>query len=72
MGKSLKCFPPGFAPIADENGSKNAFHATVNPAGSCGDDRFTMAQKIEFKGNNTPTFGIPQPLSEMLVPPSGE
>ncbi|KAL2276768.1 hypothetical protein FJTKL_00430 [Diaporthe vaccinii] len=50
----------------------NAFHATVNPAGSCGDDRFTMAQKIEFKGNNTPSFGIPQPLSEMLVPPSGE
>lgn len=59
-------------PMADNHGLKNAFHATVNPAGSCGDDRFTMAQKMEFQGNNTPVFGIPQPLSEILVAPSGE
>ncbi|KAF5568919.1 glycosyl hydrolase family 43 [Fusarium phyllophilum] len=51
---------------------KNAFHATSNPKGSCGTDRFTLAQKVTFKPNNSPQFGIPQPLSAVLQPLSGE
>ncbi|KAF4828494.1 Extracellular exo-alpha-(1-_5)-L-arabinofuranosidase [Colletotrichum tropicale] len=50
----------------------NAFHATRNSAGSCGGDRFTSAQIVTFDENNTPNFGIPQPLGEILTPPSGE
>ncbi|KAH7235421.1 glycosyl hydrolase [Fusarium tricinctum] len=50
----------------------NAFHATNNPKGSCGTDRFTLAQKVTFKSGNVPDFGIPQPLSAILHPPSGE
>ncbi|KAM0210954.1 hypothetical protein ACHAPQ_008376 [Fusarium lateritium] len=50
----------------------NAFHATNNPKGSCGTDRFTLAQKVTFQSGNIPDFGIPQPLSAVLHPPSGE
>ncbi|KAF5027828.1 hypothetical protein F66182_55 [Fusarium sp. NRRL 66182] len=50
----------------------NAFHATSNPRGSCGGDRFTLAQPVFFKGNKTPKFGVPQPLSAIIKPPSGE
>ncbi|KAK2730113.1 glycosyl hydrolase family 43 protein [Colletotrichum kahawae] len=49
----------------------NAFHATRNSAGSCGGDRFTSAQIVTFDENNNPNFGVPQPLGEILTPPSG-
>ncbi|KAJ4243531.1 hypothetical protein NW757_011170 [Fusarium falciforme] len=50
----------------------NAFHATSNSRGSCGGDRFTLAQLVTFKPGQTPEFGVPQPLSAVLDPPSGE
>ncbi|KAI9053767.1 hypothetical protein LZ554_002716 [Drepanopeziza brunnea f. sp. 'monogermtubi'] len=52
----------------------NAFHATSNAEGSCGTDRFTMAQIVKFPAENSsiPDFGIPQPLDALLTNPSGE
>ncbi|KAH6884558.1 glycosyl hydrolase [Thelonectria olida] len=50
----------------------NAFHATKNSGGSCGRDRFTLAQQVTFDSSNTPAFGVPQPLTAILDPPSGE
>ncbi|RDW64674.1 hypothetical protein BP6252_10325 [Coleophoma cylindrospora] len=50
----------------------NAFHATSNSAGSCGSDRYTMAQIVNFSTSNVPSLGIPMPLSAMLTAPSGE
>lgn len=37
----------------------NAYHATTNPAGSCGGDRYTMAQIVNFDGSGNPDLGIP-------------
>ncbi len=31
-----------------------------------------MAQIVTFDDGNIPSFGTPQPLSELLVAPSGE
>lgn len=53
-------------------GEQNAYHATSNAGGSCGRDRFTLAQIVTFDENNNPDFGVPQPLSAILEPPSGE
>ncbi|KAL5321219.1 hypothetical protein ACEPPN_012032 [Leptodophora sp. 'Broadleaf-Isolate-01'] len=50
----------------------NAFHATSNSGGSCGGDRYTMAQIVTFDDSNTPMLGVPQPLDSQLVAPSGE
>ncbi|KAK7420776.1 hypothetical protein QQX98_002580 [Neonectria punicea] len=50
----------------------NAFHATSNSGGSCGADRFTLAQLVTFESGNTPELGVPQPLTAVLEPPSGE
>ncbi|KAM5349656.1 hypothetical protein ACJ41O_006161 [Fusarium nematophilum] len=50
----------------------NAFHATSNPRGSCGTDRYTMAQRVTFKPGNVPEFGVPQPLDTIIDAPSGE
>ncbi|RSL84297.1 hypothetical protein CEP51_004007 [Fusarium floridanum] len=50
----------------------NAFHATSNSRGSCGGDRYALAQLVTFKPGQTPEFGVPQPLSAVLDPPSGE
>ncbi|KAH8670712.1 hydrolase [Ilyonectria robusta] len=50
----------------------NAFHATQQARGSCGRDRYTMAQIVTFDETNTPDFGVPQPFSATLTPPSGE
>jgi hypothetical protein len=51
---------------------QNTFHATSNPKGSCGNDRYTMAQIVNFDGNNVPSLGIPMALSAMLTAPSVE
>ncbi|KAH7121735.1 glycosyl hydrolase [Dactylonectria estremocensis] len=56
----------------DGNEIWNAFHATSNSGGSCGSDRYTMAQIVTFEPGQLPEFGIPQPLSAVLEPPSGE
>ncbi|KAE8448231.1 hypothetical protein EG329_009661 [Mollisiaceae sp. DMI_Dod_QoI] len=50
----------------------NGFHATANPKGNCGNERYVMAQIVEWDEGNTPSFGIPQPLSAVIQPPSGE
>ncbi|KAL3417492.1 glycosyl hydrolase family 43 protein [Phlyctema vagabunda] len=50
----------------------NGFHATSNVNGSCGTDRYTMAQVVNFDRDNVPSFGVPYPLDAMLVSPSGE
>lgn len=51
---------------------QNAFHATNVSTGACGDDRFMMAQKIEFNKDNWPIFGQPQPVGQLREAPSGE
>lgn len=51
---------------------QNAFHATNISTGHCGDERFTMVQRIEFDENNWPIFGQPPRVGQVIQPPSGE
>ncbi|KAM0814021.1 putative Hydrolase [Seiridium cardinale] len=50
----------------------NGFQATINSEGSCGGDRFTLAQIVNFDGGYEPRLGIPFPLNATLRAPSGE
>ncbi|KAK7224165.1 hypothetical protein V2G26_012168 [Clonostachys chloroleuca] len=50
----------------------NLFHATSNPKGHCGVNRYTMAQKVTFDAQNNPIFGEPLSNETEIPPPSGQ
>jgi len=50
----------------------NAYHATTNAAGSCGGDRYTMAQIVNFDGRGNPDLGIPIEGGQDFRVPSGD
>ena len=50
----------------------NIYHATQNSSGSCGADRQTFAQKVNWNSDGSPDFGIPVKSGEVLRAPSGE
>ncbi|CAN8096628.1 unnamed protein product [Discula destructiva] len=49
-----------------------AYHATASRQGKCDDSRYTIAQRVQFVGNNTPTFSVPPSLDTFQDGPSGE
>ena len=54
---------------ADRLPSQNAYHATTNPEGSCGTDRYTMAQIVTFDETGFPFLGEPVwGLTDIQVP----
>ncbi|CAL5874822.1 uncharacterized protein PFLUO_LOCUS9124 [Penicillium psychrofluorescens] len=50
----------------------NAYHATTNPAGSCGGDRYTMAQIVNFDASGNPDLGVPVQGGSPIGVPSGD
>ncbi|KAH8694193.1 glycosyl hydrolase [Talaromyces proteolyticus] len=50
----------------------NAYHATNNSAGSCGGDRYTMAQIVNFDVSGNPDLGVPVNRGSSLKVPSGD
>ncbi|KAK6069538.1 glycosyl hydrolase family 43 protein [Seiridium cupressi] len=74
-GTGHNCFfksPDGKETWLIHGAIQNGFHATNNSEGSCGGDRFTLAQIVNFDGGNEPRLGIPFPLNATLRAPSGE
>lgn len=68
-------FGPGhnsFFTSPDGTETWNAYHATDNPAGSCGGDRSLRAQKVAWNADGTPDFGVPAAPGAPLEGPSGE
>ncbi|WP_433892676.1 family 43 glycosylhydrolase [Streptomyces sp. CA-111067] len=68
-------FGPGhnsFFTSPDGTQTWNAYHATTNPAGSCGGDRSTRAQQVLWNPDGTPDFGAPAALGTPIAVPSGE
>ncbi|SDM26796.1 family 43 glycosylhydrolase [Allokutzneria albata] len=49
-----------------------AYHAVTNPNGSCGGDRSTRVQRVEWRADGTPIFGVPVATSTTLRLPSGD
>ncbi len=49
-----------------------AYHGVVNPAGSCGGDRSTRIQKVDWRADGTPDFGVPASLNQTLPLPAGD
>ncbi|MCP3804008.1 family 43 glycosylhydrolase [Allokutzneria sp. A3M-2-11 16] len=49
-----------------------AYHGVTNPNGSCGGDRSTRIQRVEWRADDTPLFGIPVATSQTLRLPSGD
>lgn len=50
----------------------NVYHATANAKGTCDGNRYTMAEKVNWKADGTPDFGVPSALSAEIQVPSGE
>lgn len=50
----------------------NTYHFTSNPQGSCGNDRQVATKVMEWFADDSPNFGVPPPLGEILSGPSGE
>lgn len=50
----------------------NTYHFTTNPQGSCGGDRQVASKVMEWFPDDSPNFGVPPPLGEVLPGPSGE
>lgn len=50
----------------------NIYHATQNSSGSCGADRQTFAQIVNWDADGFPNFGTPVKSGEVLQAPSGE
>src|SRR5919108_499159 len=50
----------------------NAYHATAIEGGACDFTRTTRAQKVNWKLDGTPEFGVPVKTAEILSGPSGE
>lgn len=51
---------------------QNGFHATTNSAGSCGGDRYTLAQPVNFDANGNPDLGTPVAKGTQINVPSGD
>lgn len=49
-----------------------AYHGVVNPSGSCGGDRATRIQKVNWRPDGTPDFGVPVSTGTTLPLPSGD
>ncbi|WP_117210379.1 family 43 glycosylhydrolase [Allorhizocola rhizosphaerae] len=49
-----------------------AYHGVTNPSGSCGGDRATRLQKVNWRADGTPDFGVPVSTSATLALPSGD
>ncbi len=47
------------------------YHANPKPAQGCGRHRSPRAQKVEWNQDGYPVLGVPLPLSEKIVVPSG-
>ncbi|KAM7182868.1 Arabinanase/levansucrase/invertase [Rhypophila sp. PSN 637] len=62
----------GFFTSPDGTETWNIFHATSNANGSCGADRQTFAQIMNWSDDGTPEFGVPVKAGEVLRAPSGE
>ncbi|WP_163509514.1 family 43 glycosylhydrolase [Fodinicola acaciae] len=50
----------------------NVYHAVGNSAGSCDDDRSARIQRVNFRADGTPDFGIPAATWQTLALPSGD
>jgi GH43 family beta-xylosidase len=50
----------------------NTYHATTIEAGACDFTRTARAQKVAWKADGTPEFGIPVKTGDTLAAPSGE
>ncbi|KAK4209116.1 glycosyl hydrolase [Rhypophila decipiens] len=62
----------GFFTSPDGTETWNIYHATPNANGSCGADRQTFAQVVNWDEDGTPEFGAPVRAGEVLSVPSGE
>ncbi|WP_086818530.1 family 43 glycosylhydrolase [Allokutzneria sp. NRRL B-24872] len=60
--------------FASPDGSETwiAYHAVTNPNGSCGGDRSTRIQRVEWRADGTPDFGVPAATSTTLRLPAGD
>ncbi|MEV0844772.1 glycoside hydrolase family 43 protein [Streptomyces sp. NPDC049954] len=68
-------FGPGhnsFFTSPDGTETYNAYHATADPAGSCGGDRSLRVQKVDWRADGTPDFGTPAAPGTPLPTPAGE
>ncbi|KAM7198327.1 Arabinanase/levansucrase/invertase [Rhypophila sp. PSN 637] len=62
----------GFFSSPDGTETWNIYHATPNANGSCGADRQTFAQVVNWDEDGTPEFGVSVRAGEVLSAPSGE
>ena len=62
----------GFFTSPDGTEIWNIYHATQNASGSCGADRQTFAQIVNWLEDGEPDFGVPVRAGEVLRAPSGE
>ncbi|KAK5656622.1 hypothetical protein OQA88_4602 [Cercophora sp. LCS_1] len=62
----------GFFTSPDGTEVWNIYHATQNPSGSCGADRQTFAQVLNWDADGSPDFGRPVKAGDVLKAPSGE
>ncbi|KAF4309362.1 Glycoside hydrolase family 43 [Botryosphaeria dothidea] len=50
----------------------NVYHATANANGACDGNRYTSVDRVSWKEDGSPDFGVASPLGEVLVGPAGE
>jgi hypothetical protein len=50
----------------------NVYHADANSAGACDGTRYTMAAKMNWNSDGSPSFSTPLALGTTLTGPSGE
>jgi GH43 family beta-xylosidase len=62
----------GFFKSPDGSEDWIVYHANDSAAGVCDTKRTTRAQKVNWKADGTPDFGVPAPLDKELPGPSGE
>ncbi|KAI9044827.1 glycoside hydrolase family 43 protein [Aspergillus affinis] len=62
----------GFFTSPDGSEIWNVFHATSASEGACDSNRYTMALKVEWNEDGTPSLGEAPELSDVLEGPSGE
>lgn len=48
------------------------YHATANANGACDGNRYTSVDRVSWKEDDSPDFGVASPLGEVLVGPAGE
>jgi hypothetical protein len=68
-------FGPGhntFFQSPDGKETWNGYHAIHYAKGSCGGDRSLRAQRVEWRADGTPDFGLPEAATTSLALPSGD